>query len=42
MNRVEIHPCKRCGIDRVAKRETVLCRDCVSVLKPAERKVWAA
>lgn len=34
--------CKRCGVEREARRTTVLCRDCRAVLSADERKAWAA
>lgn len=34
--------CARCGVIREARKNTVLCTDCRSVLAPAERKAWAA
>ena len=42
MSRTVKRPCKRCGQVRDARKNAILCRDCVSVLKPAERKAWAA
>lgn len=35
-----VRPCRRCGIERVTRKETVLCLDCRSTLTVAEAAVW--
>ena len=34
--------CGRCGLEREARRTTVLCESCRSVLNADERKAWDA
>jgi len=34
--------CSRCGLEREARKDTTLCRDCRDVLTSEERKAWAA
>lgn len=38
----KMFPCKRCGIEREARKNAILCADCRSVLTPGERAIWAA
>lgn len=34
--------CVRCGLEREARKSSVLCRDCRDVLTVDERRAWAA
>ena len=34
--------CARCGVEREARKNAILCRDCVEVLTAPEKRLWAA